>query len=64
MNEITIASTNVTVKEYQGQRVVTFKDIDTVSIIAKQTPQSNHFSEKKRAMAKPTDGYGVCRFLL
>lgn len=30
MNEITIASTNVTVKEYQGQRVITFKDIDTV----------------------------------
>lgn len=30
MNEITIENTNVAIKEYKGQRVVTFKDIDTV----------------------------------
>lgn len=30
MNEITIGETALTVKEYQGKRVVTFKDIDTV----------------------------------
>ena len=30
MNDIVIGSTNVSIKEYKGQRVVTFKDIDTV----------------------------------
>ena len=30
MNEITIGKTDISVKEYNGQRVVTFKDIDTV----------------------------------
>lgn len=30
MNEIVIGNTNVSIKEYKGQRVVTFKDIDTV----------------------------------
>ncbi len=30
MNDIIIGTTNVSIKEYKGQRVVTFKDIDTV----------------------------------
>lgn len=30
MNAISIGNTNVAIKEYKGQRVVTFKDIDTV----------------------------------
>lgn len=30
MNEIVISTANVSIKEYQGNRVVTFKDIDTV----------------------------------
>lgn len=30
MNAIAIGNTNVAIKEYKGQRVVTFKDIDTV----------------------------------
>lgn len=28
MNEITICNTSISIKEYKGQRVVTFKDID------------------------------------
>ncbi len=30
MNEITICDTLIGIKEYKGQRVVTFKDIDAV----------------------------------
>lgn len=30
MNEVTINSTPLSVKEYEGKRVITFKDIDTV----------------------------------
>ena len=47
MNEITIARTNVTVKEYQGQRVVTFKDIDTVHQRPDGTARRNFNTNKK-----------------
>lgn len=47
MNEITIASTNVTVKEYQGQRVITFKDIDTVHQRPDGTARRNFNTNKK-----------------
>ena len=31
MNQILINNQNVLIKEYEGKRVITFKDIDTVS---------------------------------
>lgn len=51
MNEITINSTPLSVKEYEGKRVITFKDIDTVhgrpDGTARRTFNSNkeHFLE-------------------
>ena len=54
MNEITIASTNVTVKEYQGQRVVTFKDIDTVHQRPDGTARRN-FNTNKRHFIEGED---------
>lgn len=47
MNEILIANANVTIKEYQGQRVVTFKDIDTVHQRPDGTARRNFNSNKK-----------------
>lgn len=54
MNEITIASTNVTVKEYQGQRVITFKDIDTVHQRPDGTARRN-FNTNKRHFIEGED---------
>lgn len=47
MNEILIANANVTIKEYQGQRVVTFKDIDTVHQRPDGTARRNFNNNKK-----------------
>lgn len=47
MNEILIANSNVTIKEYQGQRVVTFKDIDTVHQRPDGTARRNFNNNKK-----------------
>lgn len=59
MNEITIASTNVTVKEYQGQRVVTFKDIDTVHQRPDGTARRN-FNANKKHFIDGEDYFKVC----
>lgn len=59
MNEITIASTNVTVKEYQGQRVVTFKDIDTVHQRPDGTARRN-FNTNKIHFIEGEDYFKVC----
>lgn len=59
MNEITIASTNVTVKEYQGQRVVTFKDIDTVHQRPEGTARRN-FNTNKKHFIEGEDYFKVC----
>lgn len=47
MNEISIANTNITIKEYQGQRVVTFKDIDTIHHRPDGTARRNFNTNKK-----------------
>lgn len=47
MNEITIENTNVAIKEYKGQRVVTFKDIDTVHQRPDGTARRNFNTNKK-----------------
>ena len=47
MNEIIINDTPVTIKEYQGQRVVTLKDIDTVHSRADGTARRNFNTNKK-----------------
>jgi len=47
MNEITIVNSNLAVKEYQGQRVVTFKDVDTVHQRPDGTARRNFNANKK-----------------
>lgn len=47
MNNVTIANANVSVKEYKGQRVVTFKDIDTVHQRPDGTARRNFNANKK-----------------
>lgn len=47
MNEITIENTNIIIKEYKGQRVVTFKDIDTVHQRPDGTARRNFNTNKK-----------------
>lgn len=45
---VSIGNTEMLVKEYNGQRVVTFKDIDTVHQNAKDTAKRNFNRNKKR----------------
>lgn len=47
MNEITIENANVIIKEYKGQRVVTFKDIDSVHQRPDGTARRNFNTNKK-----------------
>ena len=69
MNEITICDTTLGIKEYNGQRVVTFKDIDTVH----QRPDgtsSRNFRKHRDKFIETTDYYilnqpdEIRRFLL
>ena len=56
MNEITICDTALGIKEYNGQRVVTFKDIDTVH----QRPDgtsSRNFRKHRDKFIETTDYY-------
>lgn len=62
MNAISIGNTNVSIKEYKGQRVVTFKDIDTVHSRPNGTARRNfnrnkeHFIEgEDYFIVKPAD---------
>ena len=47
MNAIAIGNTNVSIKEYKGQRVVTFKDIDTVHSRPNGTARRNFNRNKE-----------------
>lgn len=47
MNNVIIANENVSIKEYKGQRVVTFKDIDTVHQRPSGTARRNFNTNKK-----------------
>lgn len=47
MNNMIIANSNVLIKEYQGQRVITFKDIDTVHKRPEGTARRNFNTNKK-----------------
>ena len=55
MNEvITIENTEMQIREYNGQRVVTFKDIDTVHQSPKGTSR-NSFNINKKHFIKDVD---------
>lgn len=45
---VSIGNTEMQIKEYNGQRVVTFKDVDTVHQNAKDTAKRNFSRNKKR----------------
>lgn len=47
MNKITICDTSISIKEYKGQRVVTFKDIDAVHGRPDGTARRNFNNNKK-----------------
>lgn len=60
MNEvITIENTEMQIKEYNGQRVVTFKDIDTVHQRPKGTADRN-FRRNKKHFIEGEDFVKVC----
>ena len=58
MNEIVIGNTNVSIKEYKGQRVVTFKDIDTVHGRPDGTARRN-FNHNKEHFIEGEDFYKI-----
>lgn len=58
MNEIVIGNTNVSIKEYKGQRVVTFKDIDTVHGRPDGTARRN-FNRNKEHFIEGEDFYKI-----
>ncbi len=58
MNEIVIGNTNVSIKEYKGQRVVTFKDIDTVHGRPDGTAHRN-FNRNKEHFIEGEDFYKI-----
>lgn len=47
MNEILINNQNVRIKEYEGKRVITFKDIDMVHDRPEGTARRNFNTNKK-----------------
>ena len=59
MNEITINNIPVVVKEYQGQRVVTLKDIDTVHGRPDGTARKR-FNDNKEHFIEGEDYFKVC----
>ncbi len=59
MNEIIINDTPVTIKEYQGQRVVTLKDIDTVHGRPDGTARKR-FNDNKDHFIEGEDYFKVC----
>lgn len=58
MNEIVINNTNVSVKEYRGQRVLTFKDIDTAHGRPDGTSRRN-FNKNKAHFIECEDWYKI-----
>lgn len=59
MNEITIVNSNLAVKEYQGQRVVTFKDVDTVHQRPDGTARKR-FNDNKKHFIEGEDYFKIC----
>lgn len=59
MSEITIGETALTVKEYQGKRVVTFKDIDTVHGRPEGTARKR-FNDNREHFIEGEDFFKVC----
>lgn len=59
MNEITICDTLIGIKEYKGQRVVTFKDIDAVHCRTDGTARRN-FNINKEHFIEGEDYFKVC----
>lgn len=58
INTIQISDCDVSVKEYQGERVITFKDIDTVHKRADGTAKRN-FNTHKDRFIEGTDYYSI-----
>lgn len=58
MNAIAIGNTNVAIKEYKGQRVVTFKDIDTVHGRPDGTARRN-FNRNREHFIEGEDFYKI-----
>lgn len=59
MEQITINHTPIQIKEYNGQRVVTFKDIDTVHQRPTGTAKRN-FSVNKKHFIEGEDYFKIC----
>ena len=58
MSELTIGNVNVVIKEYQGQRVVTLKDIDTVHQRPDGTARRN-FNTNKQHFIEGVDYFKI-----
>ena len=58
MNEIVINNQNVLVKEYEGKRVVTFKDIDMVHDRPEGTARKR-FNDNKKHFIEGEDYYRI-----
>lgn len=59
MDNVIIANSTISIKEYQGQRVVTFKDIDTVHNRPDGTARRN-FNTNKKHFIEGEDYFKVC----
>ncbi len=59
MDNVIIANNTISIKEYQGQRVVTFKDIDTVHNRPDGTARRN-FNTNKKHFIEGEDYFKVC----
>ena len=59
MNEILINNQNVLIKEYEGKRVITFKDIDMVHDRPEGTARRN-FNTNKKYFIEGEDYFKIC----
>lgn len=59
MNTVSICNMDVQIKEYNGQRVVTFKDIDKVHQRPTGTAKRN-FSANKKHFIEGEDYFKIC----
>ena len=57
-NAIVINNTNVSIKEYHGHRVLTFRDIDTAHKRPKDTARRN-FNTNKKHFIEGEDWYRI-----
>ena len=59
MNTLAINGQDITIKEYQGQRVVTFKEIDTAHGRASGTARKR-FNDNRERFIEGVDYYKIC----